>query len=502
MVDSRFPASSPSPPAPRLVPERHRLLNQQCGTVQLMTPNVKMVAASPVALWQLTRSDVAQAASGSSSSTPAKSWSSGSQSALRTQVPAAAARHQPRPSSAGARAQLLPPGPRHPCFAAVEQLRSQATTLNRVMLRSRSQPLVPDAWAAPLAQLAVSAPDDGASDADESTHEDVALDVDASAASPAASPTPMRPPSAPSGRSPILLGLSGRPSSASPHLSRGPRGDTSAAGDIGRDRCALIEHQQRIGTDPKYGAAHFYLHTGVLPETLKRKPMPKGQRLPGQKTPKQLEDARVAAAQKERDDLISSLWDRVHRENPSPTRESPAPSPAPSRRVARARSKAAYGERGGGERGGSRERGGGESGGGGESDGGGESVSAERLHAALHEVRQIALELQTHLEELPPTATVEEVSAMSQATQVAEHGLYPGSALGFEGHLLHRGYPLKTVPTGYLYPERFGLVDSGRVVRQASGRWASREASELNERDAQRQATREYVATSRRRVGL
>ena len=90
---------------------------------------------------------------------------------------------------------------------------------------------------------------------------------------------------------------------------------------------------------------------------------------------------------------------------------------------------------------------------------------------------------------------------MSQATQVAEHGLYPGSALGFEGHLLHRGYPLKTVPTGYLYPERFGLVVSGRVARQASGR-ASREASELNERDAQRQATREYVAASRRRVGL
>ena len=440
-----------------------------------MTPNVKMVAASPVALWQLTRSDVALAASGSSS-----------QSALRTQVPAAAARHQPRPSSAGARAQLLPPGPHHPCFAAVEQLRSQATTLNRVMLRSMSQPLVPNAWAAPLAQFAVPAPDEGASDADESTHEDDAPDdVDASAASPAAPPTPMRPPSAPSGRPTILLGLSGRPSSASPHLSRGPRGDTSAAGDIGRDRRALLEHQQRIGTDPKYGAAHFYLRTGVLPETLKRKPMPKGQRLPGQKTPKQLEDARVAAAQKEREDLISSLWDRVHRESPSPTRESPAPSPAPSRKVARARSKPAHGERGG-----SRERG-----------GGGESGSAERLHVALHEVRQIALELQTHLEELPPTATVEEVAAIAQAAQVAEHGLYPGSALGFEGHLLHRGYPLKTVPTGYLYPERFGLVDSGRVARQASGR-ASQEASELNERDAQRQATREYVAASRRRVGL
>jgi hypothetical protein len=165
-----------------------------------------------------------------------------------------------------------------------------------------SQPLVPNAWAAPLAQFAVPAPDEGASDADESTHEDVAPDdVDASAASPAAPPTPMRPPSAPSGRPAILLGLSGRPSSASPHLSRGPRGDTSAAGDIGRDRRALLEHQQRIGTDPKYGAAHFYLRTGVLPETLKRKPMPKGQRLPWQKTPKQLEDARVAAAQKERE---------------------------------------------------------------------------------------------------------------------------------------------------------------------------------------------------------
>lgn len=70
------------------------------------------------------------------------------------------------------------------------------------------------------------------------------------------------------------------------------------------------------------------------------------------------------------------------------------------------------------------------------------------------QVRGLAFGLQGRLETLPQPVRVKDALAAAEAAQEAVYGNSPGSALGFEGHLLHRGYPVGTQPTGYLYPSR------------------------------------------------
>jgi len=275
-----------------------------------------------------------------------------------------------------------------------------------------------------------------------------------------------------------------RPASAVPSL-RIPKallGSTSAAGNLGRDRRALLEHHRRAGRDPAYGAAYYYLRTGIHPESVRRVAAPQVRRALGEKvrTPAQMAQLKAERVRKEREEQVRAIWERVVAEG-APLQVAVAEAARPTGTTEAESAQEATEQP--------------------PADNAGEEVEDENVQAwrarqaeavamaaqlqeAIFDVRGLAFGLQKRLEKLPQPMRVEEALALASNPSHAGHAPTPSAAVaGFHGQLLQRGYPIGTVPAGYLYPD--SREQSRKVL------------------DTERQKVSDaYVLDARRSVGL